>query len=235
MTGPKRNRVTPTGEIVAVPRRGAWTGNRGNLHRGTEIVRYHRGSLWITCALRFKDWRLPQWAPGRFTLLFFHDEAVALAAGHRPCALCRRADYTAYRDAWAAAVGGPPLRAAELDRQLHSERIVRGTHRRRWHPMPWSALPDGTFVLLDGGAAPTDAARAAYSVPASGAERPALVVGDALVPWTTAGYTTPVPRPRSGQVRVITPPSSVAALRAGYRPQLDPAAQASIAGVGRLS
>lgn len=224
---PKRNRVTPTGEIVAIPLRGAWTGNRGNLHHGTEIVRFHRGSLWITCALRFRDWRLPQWAPGRFTLLFFHDEAVALAAGHRPCALCRRTDYTAYRDAWAAATGQPPPRAVELDRQLHSERLIRGTHRRRWHPMPWAELPDGTFVLLDDAAAPAHAAvptgDPAAPVPTSLTERPALVVGDAVVPWTTAGYAAPLPRPRSGQVRVITPPTSVAALRAGYRPQLDPA------------
>lgn len=205
--GPMRNRVTPTGDIVAVPLRGAWTGNRGNIHRGTEIVRFHGGSLWIICALRFRDYRMTQWAPGRYTVLFFHDEAVALAAGHRPCALCRRADYQAYREAWRARRGeGSVPSAAEMDRRLHGERIVRGTHTRRVHPMPWSALPDGAFVALDDG--------------------PAIVLGDALLPWTTEGYgTAATTRPRAGTVDVITPPSTVAALVAGYRPQIDTGAR----------
>jgi hypothetical protein len=192
------------GDVVAVPLRGAWTGNRGNLHRGTEIVRFHRSALWITCALEFRGWRQPQWAPGRYTVLFFHDEAVALAAGHRPCALCRRADYQAYREAWAAGLGTEIPLATEIDRQLHGERIVRGTHRRRLHPTRWPELPAGTFVLLDGA--------------------PALVRERVVVPWTTHGYTPPVARPATGEVPVITPPSTVAALRAGYHPQLDPAA-----------
>jgi hypothetical protein len=202
---PKRNRVTPMGDVVAIPLRGAWTGNRGNLHdRGTEIVRFHRSALWITCALRFRDWRLPQWAPGRFTLLFFHDEAVSLAAGHRPCALCRRPDYHAYRQAWAAGLGVPVPLAVEIDRQLHGERIVRGTHRRRLHQATWPDLPAGTFVRVDGG--------------------PALVLERTVRPWTVHGYAPARPRPARGPVEVITPPSTVAALRAGYRPQLDPAA-----------
>jgi hypothetical protein len=79
-----RNRVTPTGDIVAIPLRGAWLGNRGILHRDREVVRFHASALWIICALSFKDWRLPQWRPHHFTVLFFHDEAVALAAGRRP-------------------------------------------------------------------------------------------------------------------------------------------------------
>jgi hypothetical protein len=194
------------GDVVAVPLRGAWTGNRGNLHRGTEIVRFHRSALWITCALEFRGWRLPQWAPGRYTLLFFHDEAVALAAGHRPCALCRRADYQAYRAAWAAGLGTEVPLATEIDRRLHAERVVRGTHRRRLHPTRWPELPAGTFVLLDGS--------------------PALVLDRVVVPWTTEGYAPPRPRPAGGEVPVITPPSTVAALRAGYRPQLDAAAMA---------
>ena len=103
VVGPRRNRVTPLGDIVAAPLRGAWCGNRGNLHdRGTDVVRFHDGKLWIVCALEYRNRRLEQWAPGRYTLLFFHDEAVAFAAGHRPCALCRRTDYQRYRDGWAA-------------------------------------------------------------------------------------------------------------------------------------
>src|SRR5205085_3425150 len=96
-----RNRVTPMGEIEAFPLRGAWTGNRGILHRGHEIVRFHAGDLWITCALEFRGRRHQQWQPHHYTFLYFHDEAVSFAAGHRPCAECRRDSYNAYRAAWA--------------------------------------------------------------------------------------------------------------------------------------
>lgn len=197
---PERNRVTPTGDIVAIPLRGAWLGNRGVLHRDHEIVRFHASNLWITCALSYKGWRAPKWEPHRWTALFFHDEAVAFAAGHRPCALCRRPAYNAYRAASAQARDVELPSAAELDKLLHSERIVRGTHRRRLHPAAWPGLPAGTFVLVD------DEAR--------------LVLDDAVVPWTVRGYGPPQRRPRHGDVAVLTPPATVAALTAGYEPQL---------------
>jgi hypothetical protein len=157
--------------------------------------------MWITCALNFRDWRLPQWSPGHFTVLFFHDEAVSLAAGHRPCALCRRGAYNAYRAAWARGLGTHMPAARDLDLQLHHERIVAGTHRRLLHPSSWPRVPAGAFVLVDGG--------------------PALVLRDAVVPWTYHGYEVARIRPRHGPVRVITPPSSLAALEGGYRPQID--------------
>jgi len=199
VAGPMRNRVSPMGDIVAVPARGAWMGNRGILHKGTDIVRFHRGALWIICALRFRGWRARQWQPGHYTVLFFHDEAVALAAGHRPCALCRREDYNAYRRAWAAGHGTDIPLAVDIDRQLHGERIARGTHSRRLHPFRWPDLPDGAFALLDG--------------------VPALVAGDAVLPWSPAGYGAARPRPAAGAAEVITPPATVLALRHGYRPQ----------------
>jgi hypothetical protein len=200
---PERNRVTPQGEIVAIPLRGAWTGNRGGvLHQDHDIVRSHASDLWITCALEFRGrWR-EQWLPHRYTHLFFHDEAVSFAAGHRPCAECRRVDYRAYQQAWAEGNGTAIPGAKEMNAQLHQERIVPGTHRRRWHDLPWPGLPDGTFVLLNGG-------------------EPAAVVGDTVVPWTYEGYGTPRARPRSGTATVITPPSTVAVLRAGYPVQID--------------
>lgn len=202
---PSRNRVTPTGEIEAFPLRGAWTGNRGVLHRDHEIIRFHAGDLWITCVLRFRGrWR-EQWLPNRYTHLFFHDEAVSFAAGHRPCGECRRTDYLSYRDAWAEVAGGKPPSAIEMNRRLHTERIVRGTHRRRFHQMPWAGLPDGTFVLLDQG--------------------PALVVAGHLSEWTRHGYRRHRARPRAGTATVITPPSSVAVLRAGYPVQIDDGAR----------
>lgn len=201
---PARNRVTPTGEIVAIPLRGAWTGNRGILHSGREIVRFHASDLWITCALEFRGWWNEQWRPHHYTFLYFHDEAVSFAAGHRPCAECRRADYNAYRTAWAAQLGVELPSAKEINHQLHGERIVRGTHRRRTHEIPWSDLPDGAFVLLDG---------------------PAVVIGDHLTDWTTEGYQGRRPRPTTGDATVLTPPSTVAVLRAGYPVQIDDSAR----------
>ncbi len=200
-----RNRVTPLGDIEAFPLRGAWTGNRGIIHRGREIVRFHASDLWITCALEFRGrWR-EQWLPHHFTWLFFHDEAVSLAAGHRPCAECRRASYNAYREAWAEGLAVPAPGAREINRRLHGERIFPGSHRRRFHPVPWAGLPDGAFVLID--------------------ETPALVLGDGLVEWTREGYGARRPRPRRGEATAITPPSSLAALRAGYPLQIDPGAR----------
>jgi hypothetical protein len=202
---PARNRVTPLGNIEAIPLRGAWTGNRGILHRDREIVRYHASDLWIVCALEFRGrWR-EQWQPGHYTFLFFHDEAVAFAAGHRPCAECRRESYDAYRAAWAEGLGVAVPPAKQINRQLHGERIVRGTHRRRLHELSWAELPDGAFVLLDG--------------------TPAVVIDGRLVEWTREGYGKRRDRPGRGIANVITPPSTVAALRAGYPVQIDDAAR----------
>jgi len=193
------------GEIEAIPLRGAWTGNRGILHRGREIVRFHASDLWITCVLEFRGrWR-KQWQPHHYTFLFFHDEAVSLAAGHRPCAECRRNSYDAYRVAWAEGLRVAVPSAKQINQQLHGERIVRGGHRRRLHQLPWSDLPDGAFVLLD--------------------EAPAVVIGDHLSEWTHKGYRGGRHRPTRGTATVITPPSSVAALRSGYPVQIDDAAR----------
>ena len=149
MAEPARNRVTPMGEIVAAPLRGAWTGNRGILHEDREVVRFHASDLWITCALRFKDRWSEQWRPHHFTWLYFHDEAVAFAAGHRPCGECRRAEYVAYRDAWADALDVRAPSARDMNRRLHLERIHRGTHVRRLHEVGWRELPAGAFVRLE--------------------------------------------------------------------------------------
>jgi hypothetical protein len=194
----EQNRVTPLGDVEAFPLRGAFTGNRGRLHEGRRIVRFHTSNLWIICALDFLNRWNEQWLPRRFTWLFFHDEAVALAAGHRPCAECRHGSYVAYRDAWAeaASLAAPPS-ALDINRQLHAERLVSGTHRRRLHRMPWSALPDGTFVVDEDGS-------------------PHLIHEMDMVRWTQSGYGAHRRRPLRGRATVITPPSTVAALRAGY-------------------
>lgn len=201
---PAQNRVTPFGDIVAIPLRCAWTGNRGILHSGHTIVRWHATNLWITCALEFRGRWHEQWQPHHYTYLYFHDEAVSFAAGHRPCAECRRGSYEAFRAAWAAGLGGSLPSAAEMNRRLHAERLVSRTHRRRLHDMPWSGLPDGTFVLVDG--------------------TPAIVVAGQLIEWRYDGYGSASARPARGTAHVITPPAIVAALRAGYPVQIDASA-----------
>jgi hypothetical protein len=196
----ERNRVTPTGEIVATPLRGAWTGNRGVLHEGREIVRFHAGNLWITCALEFRGRHRELWIPNRWTPLFFHDEAVAFAAGHRPCGECRHAEYQAYKSAWADALGVDPPSAGEMNRRLHAERLFPNTHRRRFHEVAWTDLPDGAFVLEN--------------------NVPHLVRGAELIAWSPAGYGEPRRRPRRGTATSITPLATLAVLGAGYPVQM---------------
>jgi hypothetical protein len=193
------------GDIVAIALRGAWTGNRGILHSGHEIVRFHASDLWITCSLEFGDRWHEQWQPHHFTFLYFHDEAVSFAAGHRPCAECRRHSYNAYRAAWAAGLGVDAPSAQQMNQRLHHERLVPNTHRRRLHPMPWADLPDGAFVMR--GASP------------------ALVLGGQLTEWTVDGYRGRWARPVHGTADVLTPPSTLAALRAGYPVQIDASAR----------
>jgi hypothetical protein len=198
---PLQNRVLPTGEIVADPGRGLFTGNRGILHdedRSLGRARW-RHPHWIVCALEFKGWRRVPMSPGTWTELFFLDEAVALASGHRPCALCRREAYLRWCAAWAAA-GLAGQSADDMDRVLHAARI--GPHRRQALYLD-DDPPPGAFVAL----------------PA-----PHLVLGDRLLPFTPSGYGAPVARP-GGPLTVMTPAPTVAVLRAGYRPVLHPTAQ----------
>lgn len=191
---PQRNRVDPHGEIVATPLRGQWLGNRGCIHRGHEIVRPWNGKRWIICALEYKGWVAPKWLPGRWTPLFFYDEAVAFAAGHRPCALCRRSDYKRY-EAAAGITGADPI-----DARLHVERLDR--RRKRTHAAAWNELPAGAFVERDG--------------------LPHLVLSDRLLPWsTTHGYRDAVPRPTRGDACVLTPTLSIGAIVNGYAPQIN--------------
>ena len=193
-----RNRVTPLGEIVADPARGLVYGNRGCLHdeRG-ELRRPFASRRWIACRLEFRGRRRhPLVQPGRYTGLFFLDDATALAAGHRACAECRRPDYDRLVAFWREL--HPSDHGADaIDLRLHGERLVPGTRERALHRRPARGLPDGTFVLVDGA--------------------PHLVLGDALRPWTLAGYGAAVRRPR-GELPVVTPPSLVALLASGWEP-----------------
>lgn len=204
-----QNRVTPFGEIVAVPERGTFTGNRGFIHdvaTRTLLRRRWTTKAWITCVCEFRGRRREVMAQRGWTELFFLDEATALAAGHRPCFHCRRADAVAFRDAWGAGNGVARPRAPAIDTRLHAERLDgRG---KRLHPLPApadalpDALPDGTVVA---------AGNVAYLVRQGRPWR-----------WTPGGYRPAEPWPVFEAL--VTPPSTVAALAAGYRPVLHPSA-----------
>lgn len=204
---PLQNRVMPTGEIVSHSARGMLMGNRGSIHgpgRTLGVTRW-RTKMWISCVLYWRGRRREVMPPGRWTALFFLDEATALAAGHRPCGYCRRADHLWFADRWRAAQGmAVRPRAREMDMWLHSERVDRRTRRQVTRPALAGGLPNGAMVRHGGVLA--------------------LFCGSALLPWSFDGYGAPVPVSPRTRVELLTPPSIVAALAAGYRPLVHPSA-----------
>lgn len=203
---PLQNRVTPFAQIVAVAQRGTMMGNRGgNMH--TDDRRLKRGrpwtnERWITCLLEFKGRHREVMSPGKYTELFFLDEATAFAAGHRPCAECRRADFHRFNACWLTAnrPDGHVLKTvSEIDHQLHQERIVAGSNSQRTWRADSATLPSGTFVEWDGEAF--------------------LVWDRALRRWSFDGYND-FRRLPAGQVTVLTPESIVKAFAAGYTPAI---------------
>ena len=196
---PRQNRVTPLGELIATAERGLVYGNRGCLHDEAGVIRRrYAGKRWIACRLEFRGRRRTQLLqPGRYTELFFLDEATALAAGHRPCAECRREDYDRFVALWSDLHPGQD-RADTIDAQLHEERIDPSSRAQRRREAPFDELPDGAFVLHEDG--------------------PRLVLGRSLLRWTPAGYAGRTRRPTEEQAQVVTPPSLVSLLRVGWQP-----------------
>lgn len=195
---PLQNRVQPTGEIIAHPARGHLMGNRGILHDTDQRLgkARWRHKAWVTCVLSFKYRRRQLMAPRRYTELFFLDEAVAFAAGHRPCGECRWADYNRFRAA--AGISAP---IAAYDTVLHRHRAVPRRYEQRRHSADIAGLPEGAFILSETGTAH-------------------LLWDGCLLPYTPTGYGPPVPRPAQGQVSVLTPAPLVQVLNAGYTLQV---------------
>ena len=209
---PLQNRVAPNGQIHAVADRGLRMGNRGGrIHDPQTRTLFNRrwaSKQWIICELEFRDYGPRDvMGPGSYTELFFLDEVTALAAGHRPCALCRRKAFQAYQAAVASPgerEQGKVLRAPEIDAALHGERLIKPSQNLQ--EKAWTELPDGAMVDVDG---------AAYAVS-----------GEALLQWSFAGYVSARKRPTSGQARVLTPPTSLRALTAAYLPVWHPSSLA---------
>jgi hypothetical protein len=206
-----QNRVTPFNRIVSVPARGLFTGNRGVLHGKDRRLSNRRWTTraWIVCLLNFKGRSRRVMTPGRYTELFFLDEASAFAAGHRPCAECRRADYLRFKTAWVRAnlperTGSQPA-VGELDRVLHADRLAEDGRQRRFAART-GELPDGTLV----------------SLPES--DDAWLIADGRARRWSWEGYGDPERWSGDREVEVLTPRSTVRALAAGYRPVLHPTA-----------
>lgn len=200
---PLQNRVTPFGEIVAVEGRGLVLGNRGILHDAhRRIVRYAQVRRWLACRLEFRGRRRAIMRPHSYTELFFLDEATAFAAGHRPCAECRNADYKRFKHLWADC-HGEPVSADIIDRRLQADRLA-GPRRKRTYECSLPELPDGSYVLAH--------------------DQAWLVFGKELLAWSPAGYAHRIARPTHGVVHVLTPHATVAVLSAGYRVGLHPTA-----------
>ena len=207
---PLQNRVLPDGEIVAIPERGLFTGNRGILHdpdRRTLLPRRWTSRRWIVCTRSWKGVRRPVMGGRSWTELFFLDEATALAAGHRPCFYCRRAEARRFQAAWVAGTGGAGD-ADAMDAVLHAERLDGRAKRRHRLPGPLGELPDGAMVA---------AADGMFAIVAGRPWR-----------WTPGGYR-PAPTLPDG-LSLLTPPSTVRALAAGYHPVLHPSLGAAADG-----
>ena len=193
---PLQNRVNPSGELVATTARGALMGNRGGrFHNADRTLGRRRWASrqWIACVCEYKGRHREVFGVG-YTELFFLDEPTALAAGHRPCFECRRADAKTFQCAFDSK---SKFKAAEMDKILHEERLIDG--RKRVHIAPIASLPDGAIIERDG--------------------RAFAVRGTSLLPWSFEGYGQPIERPREGAANLLTPPSIVRALAAGYAPQ----------------
>lgn len=195
---PLQNRVTPFGEIVAVPERGMFTGNRGIIHdpkTKTLLNKRWTNKAWIVCSCDYKGMRRDVMARQSWTELFFLDEATAFAAGHRPCFECRRDAAKAFAAAWAKAHGLEKALATTMDAVLDTER--RRGPEKRLHPLP-DRLPDGAMVAIG--------------------PRAHLMANGRAHAWSPAGYGAG--EALTPGARLLTPPSTVATLLAGYAPVL---------------
>lgn len=200
-----QNRVNPFGEIIRTEARGTITGTRGIIHNDhREIVRAFKHKAWITCLLEFKGRRRQVMSPGRYTELFFLDEATAFAAGHRPCAECRRTAFNKFKSCWI--LGNPEYgfdmktSIQKIDDIIHGERIGHGG-KKVISEVEGAIIPNGVFVALN--------------------EEPVLVNQGKMYGWTPAGYRKGKTLSAVMRYQIITPVSIVNAFRAGYRPQFN--------------
>jgi hypothetical protein len=193
---PLQNRVNPYGEICFSQERGNYMGNRGCLHNGDQkIIKHHQLKRWIICLLEFKTYYRKVMIKGRYTELFFWDEATAFAAGHRPCAQCQRSRFTEFRNAWREANEQPTLLTEEIDSFLHNERL---SENKIWQSI--DELPNGVFVEFE--------------------DKPHLVKDKKLYEWTFGGYSKTETISTEYKLKVLTPDSLVKTFQNGFEPHI---------------
>jgi hypothetical protein len=195
---PLQNRVNPYGEICFSENRGTFTGNRGVIHNGKQqIVRHFKVKRWIVCLLKYKHYQRKVMTPNRWTELFFLDEATALAAGHRPCTFCQRQRSLEFREHWVSAnqefFGISDIKVDAIDNILHEERM---SVEKPF--LPINELPDGVFVEFQ--------------------EKPFLIFNEQLFEWSFGGYAAPIVKPENVVIKLITPLSTVRAIKNGFQP-----------------
>jgi hypothetical protein len=202
---PLQNRVTPSGDIIATPHRGMFTGNRGIIHDPATktLTRRWANKAWLTCVCEFRGRRRAVMGGRSWTELFFLDEATALAAGHRPCFFCRRDDAVRFRAAWEEGNGVATVLAREIDGVLHRERLEGRAKRLHPLPMPLKELPDGAMLQKD--------------------DDSYLILQGRALSWSPAGYRNA--QNEISDAMLLTPPSTLRALSAGYQPVLHPSAK----------
>lgn len=204
---PRNNRVNPFGDLIATEARGDLMGNRGCLHndRG-QITKQLARIEWITCLISYNGRTRQLMSPGQYTELFFLDEATALAAGQRPCGTCQRERLKEFKTKWCEAVAGRPATLKEIDQQLHRERLGAGTSLK-FTLASTAGLADGSFVVHE-----------------SNSQSAMLLWRKHLLTWAVEGYGGPI-KPMLGRYALITPPSIIRLLAAGYRPAVHPSAK----------
>ncbi len=200
-----QNRVTPYGQLIKTPARGAWMGNRGIIHdEDQHILGSFKLKAWLTCLLEFRGRRRTVMAPRRYTELFFYDEATAYAAGHRPCFECRRADFNKFKSFWLKGnteyAFADDVSIQQIDAVLHKERIDKNGSKVKYEDR-LATLPDGTFIELN--------------------DKPYLLYSGSVFQWSPFGYAEREGLPDTKMVTVLTPKSIVNAFRAGLTPQIE--------------
>jgi hypothetical protein len=204
---PLQNRVNPFSQIVAIPERGAWTGNRGVIHNiEKQIIKNHAVKYWITCVLHYKGKRRELMMPNRWTELFFLDEATAFAAGHRPCGFCRHADYKKFKQLWLQANGAgygltDNTSIQMIDAFIHKERLSKSNTQKTYTAF-LHTLPNGVFIKL------------------ANEQEAFLWLRRQLYQWSFSGYKKATEVDASQTVEVLTPASYVEVMRLGYEPKV---------------
>lgn len=206
---PYQNRVDPWGQLQTVPSRGNLLGNRGQLHdESRRVTRAWARLPWVTCALQHNGTRRTVFGTNTYSELFFLDEATAFAAGHRPCATCRRQRYNEFKSTWLEANrGGLPESTpiADIDKVLHGERLTQGGQKVTFEAT-LADLPAGTFIEAAGNAV--------------------LVTTHGLMRWSFDGYEPADSIAPPTRVQVLTPAPVVRTFQAGLRADVHASARA---------